>query len=133
MGTSLPIFYDCKNCPAYCCSYPRIEVTKRDLARLAKLFHISVEQVRKRYTTMFEKEVVLRHRKDEDYGSVCQFLDNETRECSVHPARPQICRDHPGKPTCAYYAFLMSERDLQRDDDQVARAYNLPGEWVPLK
>ena len=34
-------FYDCDRCPAYCCSYPRIIVGKRDLTRLAKHFEIS--------------------------------------------------------------------------------------------
>lgn len=134
MGTPLPVFYNCHNCPAYCCSYARIEVTKRDLKRLAKLFHLSVEEFRRRFTTTFEgHEVVLKHQKDEAYGSACQFLDLETRDCTVHPARPAICRDHPGKPTCEYYAFLMSERSYQDDDEQIARAYNPPGEWVPLK
>ena len=26
--------YDCSKCPAYCCSYPEIEVSKADIARL---------------------------------------------------------------------------------------------------
>ena len=66
-------------------------------------------------------------------GTVCGFLDLETRGCTVHPSRPKICREHPGKPTCAYYQFLMSEREYQEDGDEVARAYNKPGDWVPLK
>jgi len=137
MSTKLPIFYNCHNCPAYCCSYPRIEITKQDVRRLAKHFGISQKAAGERFTTVFEEkgksEVVLRHQKDKLYGSVCQFLDLETRACTVHSARPGICRGHPGEPSCAYYAFLMSERGYQRDDDQVARAYNPPGEWVPLK
>ena len=28
--------YSCNKCPAYCCSYPEIEVTPRDIQRLAK-------------------------------------------------------------------------------------------------
>ena len=28
--------YSCSKCPAYCCSYPEIEVTTRDIERLAK-------------------------------------------------------------------------------------------------
>jgi Fe-S-cluster containining protein len=134
MGTSLPVFYNCHNCPAYCCSYPRIEVTARDLERLAKHLGIDAKAARKRFTMKYEgSEVVLRHQKDPVYGSVCGFLDTETRACTVHPARPEICRDHPGKPTCAYYAFLMSEREYQDDDEHVATAFNGPGAWVPLK
>ena len=32
--------YSCSKCPAYCCSYPLIEITKRDLARLARHFSV---------------------------------------------------------------------------------------------
>src|SRR5438105_2561270 len=35
--------YDCSKCPAYCCSYDRILVNKRDLKRLAKHFGVDEE------------------------------------------------------------------------------------------
>ena len=137
MSTQLPVFYNCMNCPAYCCSYPRIEITQRDLERLARHHGISLKKARRRFTATYnedgENETVLRHQKDEVYGTVCNFLDLKTRACTVHAARPEICREHPGKPTCTYYAFLMSEREYQDDPDQVVRAYNGPGDWVPLK
>jgi Fe-S-cluster containining protein len=137
MSTQLPVFYNCMNCPAYCCSYPRIEITRQDLERLARHHGLTPEEARQRFTTTYtedgENETVLRHQKDEVYGTVCGFLDLKTRACTVHPARPEICREHPGKPTCAYYAFLMSEREYQDDPEQVARAYNGPDDWVPLK
>lgn len=130
MGASLPVFYDCDNCPSYCCSYPRIEVKPRDLERLARHFGIGVDTARKRFTKNGTDtgEVVLRHQKDRVYGTVCRFLDLDTRRCTVHPARPRVCRDHPGNPTCHYYTFLMAERRYQDDPEFVARAYNVPGE-----
>ena len=33
--------YNCKKCPGYCCSYPLIALTKRDVERLAKHFRLS--------------------------------------------------------------------------------------------
>jgi hypothetical protein len=45
--------------------------------------------------------------------------------CTVHAARPGICRSHPGGSTCAYYGFLMAERRYQDDPGFVARAYNV--------
>jgi Fe-S-cluster containining protein len=71
---------------------------------------------------------VLRHQKDEHFGSACRFLDLETRLCTVHGARPGICRSHPTSSKCGYYTFLMSERRDQGDPELVARAYNLPGD-----
>ena len=126
MGTSLPIFYDCLNCPSFCCTYPRIEVKPRDIRRLAKHFGIDEATAKRRFTKKGEDpgEIVLRHQKDEHYGTACRFLDLETRLCTVHEARPWICRAHPGTNNCGYYQFLMSERRYQDDPEFVARAYN---------
>jgi len=128
MGKALPVFYDCHNCPSYCCTYPRIEVKPRDIARLAKHFGLDAETAKRRFTKKGEEpgEIVLRHKPDEIYGTACRFLDLETRMCTVHQARPDVCRAHPGTSTCGYYQFLMSERAYQDDPEFVARAYNPP-------
>ncbi len=132
--TSLPIFYDCLNCPSYCCTYPRIPVTKRDIARLAKHLGISEAKARSEYTKpgWTARERVLRHQPDETYGSACRLLDLETRLCTVHKGRPSVCRGHPDGPNCGYYVFLMAERRDQDDPELAARAYNLPGEFPKL-
>lgn len=75
----------------------------------------------------------MRHRDDEIFGSACRFLDLETRLCTVHEARPAVCRGHPDGPSCGYYTFLMAERRDQRDPTLEVRAYNLPGEWPELE
>ena len=126
MGKKLKILYDCDKCPAYCCSYERIIVGKRDIKRLAKHHGLKLEQARSRFTKKGEEkgERVLRHRRDEIYGTVCRFLDQETRQCSIYDARPAICRDYPGTKRCGYYDFLEFERDLQEDPEFAATAYN---------
>lgn len=134
MSNRLPVFYDCLNCPSYCCTYVRIEVFPEDIERLAKHFDLSVGEAEARFTKkgIDPGEVLLKHQEDPIYGTACTFLNLETRLCSIHESRPEICRDHPGKPTCAYYVFLMSERHDQEDPDQVARAYNIRGEYPEL-
>lgn len=114
----LPVLYDCDACPAYCCSYARIIVDARDIARLAKRFGITPERARVRFTKAGDEpgERVLRHQGDAIFDTVCRFLDTETRRCTVYEARPSICRDHPGKRRCGYYDFLMYEREMQEDD-----------------
>jgi uncharacterized protein len=126
--TSLPIFYDCLNCPSYCCTYPRIAVTKRDIQRLARHAGISEKVARSRFTKpgSTKRERVLRHQKDEVFGSACRFLDLETRLCTIHGARPSVCRQHPTTSRCGYYTFLMAERRDQNDPELAVRAYNLP-------
>jgi len=114
--------YDCLKCPAYCCSYESISVGKRDLKKLAKHFGIEVDEAVERFTKIKEGEVVLRHRKDKIYGSVCMFLDTTTRRCTVYDARPHVCKDYPDHPTCGYYEFLQWERRHQGDEEFVPTA-----------
>ena len=114
--------YSCAKCPAYCCSYPEIEITRRDLARLAKHFGLTFEQAEERFTKYDAKEGarLLRHRKDSVFDTVCMFLDQKTRRCGAYDARPGVCRDYPDSPRCGYYEFLKFERAHQGDDKFIA-------------
>jgi hypothetical protein len=63
------IFYDCTDCPAFCCSvYDRVQVTPRDIRRLAKHFGVTEEVATARFTKMYAKERVLRRKRDELFG-----------------------------------------------------------------
>ena len=128
MGASLPIFYCCDRCPAYCCSYPRIPVEPSDVARLAQHFGISPEAAARKFTKKSEEpgEIVLRHLPDPIYGTACRFLDRKTRRCTVYEARPDICRSYPGQNRCGYYDFLSFERRAQEDPDFVPTTWNGP-------
>jgi hypothetical protein len=121
---TIPIVrYDCSKCPGYCCSYPRIEVTDRDLARLARHFGLDDAQAEKRFTRFYEPgERILKHRKDEVYGSICRFFDTTLRRCTVYEARPTVCREYPNGKRCGYYDFLKFERKHQDDPDFIPSA-----------
>src|SRR4028118_2016736 len=95
------VFFDCSKCPAYCCGlYERIQVTKRDLNRLAKHFGVTVEKAAKRYTKMWdEKERVLKRTPDPILGEACQLLDPEPRGRPPSPARPPARPRAPAPPT----------------------------------
>lgn len=123
MGT-LPIFYDCKRCPAYCCTYARIAVEPSDLVRLARRFAIPVEEATRRFTVRgaTPDERVLRHRKDEIFGTACRFLDARTRRCTVYEHRPDVCREYPDSSRCGYYDFLAFERRAQDDPELTVSA-----------
>lgn len=110
--------YDCTRCPAYCCSYDEIEVTDSEIARLARHRGIPVDVMIARHTKLTRSgSRVLRHQKDDIYGSVCTFLDRQRRRCTVYEARPKVCRDYPERPRCGYYEFLSWERRHQGDPD----------------
>lgn len=118
----MKIKYNCNKCPAYCCSYELIETTEKDIKRLAKTFELEHDQAKKRFTR-FDKgsqTQVLRHRRDEHFGSVCRFLDKDSRQCTIYRSRPKICRDFPGTRRCGYYEFLKHERRTQDDPDWIA-------------
>lgn len=123
--------YDCLKCPGYCCSYPNIHLQPADVARLAKHFKMDEDAFRKKHTKKGTKEAgadkrprVLRHQEDEHFGSICAFFDTDKRRCTVYEARPEICRDYPGRKRCGYYEFLSFERDAQEDPDYIAITNN---------
>ena len=113
------VYFDCTKCPAFCCSvYERVQVTKRDITRLAKHFGVSFETAKRRYTRLYDGERVLRRVKDEIFDEACMFLNQETRGCGIYHARPAVCREYPDRSRCAYYDMLQFER-RQQDDDNV--------------
>ncbi len=114
--------YDCSKCPGYCCSYAKIVVDRRDIDRLAKRFELTRDAAELRFTKIVDGEIVLRHQKDDVYGSVCTFFDKDERRCTVYEARPAVCREYPERRRCGYYDFLLWERRHQGD-----------GEFVPLR
>jgi Fe-S-cluster containining protein len=114
-GRSLRVLFNCLKCPAYCCSYDRIEVTPRDIKRLARHFDLTYEQAEKRYIKIAYGETVLRHRKDHIFKS-------DKRRCTIYEARPAVCRTYPDSLRCGYYDFLASERRRQQDEDFIPSA-----------
>jgi Fe-S-cluster containining protein len=114
--------YSCLKCPGYCCSYPEIEITQRDIARLARHFEIDHAQAEARFSKADPKRSIrmLRHRKDHIFESTCMLFDQEKRRCTVYEARPGVCRAYPDTPRCGYYDFLAFEREQQGDPEYVA-------------
>jgi uncharacterized protein len=122
------VAFDCSKCPAYCCSYPIIALTKYDVVRLAKHFGLSVEEAERRFTrSAHGYKRVMRRKRDEHFGKACRFLDPETRRCTIYEARPEVCRRFPAHKRCGYYDFLRFERQHQNDPEFVATTDN--GVW----
>ena len=114
--------YTCAKCPGYCCTYSEIEITRRDIARLARHFGIDFAQAEVRFTKRDPKKGIrmLRHRKDTIFDSTCMLFDQEKRRCTVYEARPGVCRKYPDSARCGYYDFLKFEREQQGDEELVA-------------
>lgn len=114
------VYFDCNKCPAYCCSvYERVQVTKRDITRLAKHFGVSFETAKRRYTKPYEEERVLRRVEDVIFPETCMFLDQEKRGCSIYHARPGVCREYPDRSRCSYYDLIQFERRQQNDPNVI--------------
>jgi uncharacterized protein len=113
--------YDCSKCPGYCCSYPLIEIDKKDVQRLADHFGLGFREARKKFTRKDpEATYAMRRKKDKHFGHICQFFDTEERRCTIYHARPSTCRKYPQAKRCGYYDFLKFEREQQDDKDFVA-------------
>ncbi len=121
-GRALRVLYNCGKCPAYCCTYDRVNVTRRDITRLAAHFDISYEAAERRYTKITSGDRVLKHRKDHIFKKACVFLDQEKRQCTIYDGRPTVCRGYPYSLRCGYYDFLASERRRQCDDEFIPDA-----------
>lgn len=120
------VLYDCAKCPGYCCSYPVIVVTKRDVTRMARHFGLSEAETERRYcTSKHGYKRILRRKPDTHYGRICNLFDSERRCCSIYEARPAACRAFPGRSRCAYYDFLAFERAAQDDPDYVATTWHV--------
>ena len=116
--------YDCSKCPGYCCSYPIIQVTKRDAERIARHLGVTlVEAEREYFHAAHGYKRLLNRLPDGHFGRICQFFDVDERRCTIYPARPAACRDYPGK-TCGYWQFLQFERAGQKDDTYVSTTWH---------
>ena len=119
-GGQKPLKYDCDKCVAYCCSiYDRVQVTQRDVRRLAAHFGVVPEVATARFTKLFGKERILRRRADRLFGQACMFLNQETRKCTIYNARPGTCREFPDASRCAYFDLIEFERTQQNDPDVI--------------
>jgi Fe-S-cluster containining protein len=121
-GRTLRVLFNCSKCPAYCCSYDRIGITKTDINRIARHFGLTYEEAEKKYTKIAFGDRVLRHQKDHIFKRVCEFLDLEKRGCTIYEARPAVCREYPDSLRCGYYDFLASERRRQCDEEFIPSA-----------
>jgi uncharacterized protein len=124
----VPPQYDCQKCPGFCCSYPVIEISKADVARLGRHFGITAAVAETRFTkTAHGHSRVLRRKKDQHFGRICRFFDTRTRRCTIYTARPSVCRSFPNGDRCGYWDFLSFEREHQKDPHAVATTAN--GQW----
>lgn len=122
MSTRKP--YNCQKCPGYCCSYPLIALTRRDVERLAKHFSLSFKAARTKFTCeRYGHKYSMRRKKDEHFGGICRFFDTDKRCCTIYAARPATCRSYPGN-RCGYYDFLSFERAAQEDKEFISTTWN---------
>jgi len=113
-------YYDCAKCPAYCCAiYDLVNVKKIDIERLAKHFRIGFRTAVRRFTKTYQGDRILRRKADPIFGKACEFLDPDTRRCTVYEARPEACREFPKRARCALYDLLQFERKWQEDENVV--------------
>ena len=112
--------YDCDKCVAYCCSiYERVQVTPKDIRRLAAHFSVTPETAALRFSKLNGKERILRRRADRLFGQACMFLNQDTRKCTIYDARPDVCREFPDTSRCAYFDLIEWERKQQDDPDVI--------------
>ena len=112
----------CANCVANCCTMP-LEVQLSDLVRLGLVDAFEADHVEPRLIARRLSKARLIdhfHHKSGLFTLArratgdCQFLDIQTRRCSVYTQRPDTCRLHPQSKSprpgwCAYASQALSK------------------------
>ena len=93
----------CDQCAANCCTMP-VEVKLADLVRLGlvEAFEAEHEEPRLIARRLVKAKQVERYNQKDGIFTMarrangdCQFLDAQTRRCTVYEQRPDTCRKHP--------------------------------------
>lgn len=79
---------DCTQC-ANCCKVATVQLSERDVERLAKALRIPRDRFLAGYTMQSEEEGLILKRSE----AGCVFLDGTA--CTVYDARPDICQRFP--------------------------------------
>jgi Fe-S-cluster containining protein len=81
----------CLQCGHCCRGDGVVRITKRDARHIAAFLDITVQEFYHRYTYPMNDEYWLKDKHNKE----CIFL--EDKRCVVHDAKPQQCKDYPGK------------------------------------
>ncbi len=92
----------CDNCIATCCTIP-VEVKAQDLIRLGYADEFEVLDSEKKLAKKLIKEKIVQTYREKTGlfllsskpNGDCQFLNSETRRCTVYSNRPNVCRQFP--------------------------------------
>ena len=93
----------CDQCAANCCTMP-VEVKLADLVRLGlvEAFEAEHDEPRLIARRLVKARLVERYNQKDGIFTMarrangdCQFLDAQTRRCTVYERRPNTCRKHP--------------------------------------
>lgn len=109
----------CASCNANCCTMP-LEVQLSDLVRLGLVEAFEADNVESRLIARrLAKARLIDHFNAKNQlftlarraSGDCQFLDADTRRCTVYERRPETCRLHPQQKSprpgwCAYGARM---------------------------
>ena len=79
---------DCTQC-ANCCRVATVQLSERDVEKMAKFLRIKPSQFLRDYTMQSEEEGLILKRTE----SGCVFLSGN--ECTIYESRPRTCVDFP--------------------------------------
>ena len=84
--------FTCSQCGDCCTGAPGfVWVNKEEIAKLAELVDMSVEEFESQYV----RKVGIRKSLKEFSNGDCVFFDNQSRKCEVYEGRPRQCRTWP--------------------------------------
>ena len=120
--------YDCSKCgPAFCCSFPVIELSKAEARVMAEHKGMSTSAFEKKYLKRNthkpankDNVFIFKHKKHPDKvtKSICTFFV-KGKGCSMYDVRPETCRGWGSDGKCNIYDFLATMREHTDDPTYV--------------
>jgi Fe-S-cluster containining protein len=87
----------CFECGGRCCTGEsgNIWINKEEMADLASLLDIDVEELKKIYLKKIKYKYSIKEYMTKEFGYVCAFFDTQKKMCQIYEARPKQCRTFP--------------------------------------
>jgi hypothetical protein len=92
--------FECRQCGQCCQGQGGIYLTHQQAQAVARFLGLTREQLRRRYLTPAWGQLAI----ETDEDGFCLFHDRDRRVCTIHPVKPDTCRDWP------FFHGMLTER-----------------------
>ncbi len=87
----MKLSFECKRCGSCCQGESTISLTPQDIQRISYFLGITKEEFLEKYAVIKSGGRIEFKTKE----GFCIFFDKKTKECKIHPVKPERCKEWP--------------------------------------